>query len=87
MKAFLMILVIILTGLVFAVRHYSTRPTEAHRAVIAELMEDLEGSEFERDRLAAELARAKAALGWRPAYPAYREGLRAILAAESAATS
>jgi len=71
MKAFLMILVIILTGLVFAVRHYSTRPTEAHRAVIAELMEDLEGSEFERDRLAAELARAKAALerfGGAPAY-------------------
>lgn len=28
-------------------------------------------------------ARAKAALGWRPAYPTYREGLAAILAAES----
>jgi nucleoside-diphosphate-sugar epimerase len=27
-------------------------------------------------------ARAKAELGWRPAYPSYREGLRAILAAE-----
>ena len=27
-------------------------------------------------------ARAKAALGWRPAYPSYREGLRAVLAAE-----
>lgn len=27
--------------------------------------------------------RAKAALGWRPAYPTYVEGLRAILAAES----
>lgn len=27
-------------------------------------------------------ARAKAELGWRPAYPTYREGLRAILAAE-----
>ena len=27
-------------------------------------------------------ARAKAALGWRPLYPAYREGLRAVLAAE-----
>ena len=26
-------------------------------------------------------ARAKAELGWRPAYPTYREGLRAILAA------
>ena len=26
-------------------------------------------------------ARAKAELGWRPAYPSYREGLRAILAA------
>ena len=32
-------------------------------------------------------ARAKAALGWRPAYPTYREGLRAIFAAETAATS
>jgi len=30
-------------------------------------------------------ARAKAALGWRPAYPTYREGLRAILAAEGGA--
>jgi len=29
-------------------------------------------------------ARAKAALRWRPAYPTYKEGLRAILAAESA---
>lgn len=28
-------------------------------------------------------ARAKAELGWRPAYPTYREGLAAILAAES----
>jgi nucleoside-diphosphate-sugar epimerase len=28
-------------------------------------------------------ARAKAALGWRPAYPTYREGLAAILAAET----
>ncbi len=27
-------------------------------------------------------ARAKAALGWRPAYPSYREGLQAVLAAE-----
>ncbi|MBU1287969.1 MAG: SDR family oxidoreductase [Alphaproteobacteria bacterium] len=29
-------------------------------------------------------ARAKAALGWRPTYPSYREGLTAVLAAESA---
>lgn len=29
-------------------------------------------------------ARAKAALGWRPRYPTYRDGLAAILAAESA---
>jgi nucleoside-diphosphate-sugar epimerase len=28
-------------------------------------------------------ARIKAELGWRPAYPSYREGLRAILAAEA----
>jgi nucleoside-diphosphate-sugar epimerase len=28
-------------------------------------------------------ARAKAALGWRPAFPSYREGLAAVLAAES----
>jgi nucleoside-diphosphate-sugar epimerase len=27
-------------------------------------------------------ARAKAELGWRPAYPSYREGLAAILAAQ-----
>jgi nucleoside-diphosphate-sugar epimerase len=32
-------------------------------------------------------ARAKAALGWRPAYPTYREGLRAILTAQSTAWS
>jgi len=30
-------------------------------------------------------ARAKAALGWRPAYPTYREGLAAVLAFESGA--
>lgn len=29
-------------------------------------------------------ARAKAALGWRPIYPSYREGLTAVLAAEQA---
>ena len=29
-------------------------------------------------------ARAKSELGWRPQYPTYREGLRAILAAERA---
>jgi nucleoside-diphosphate-sugar epimerase len=29
-------------------------------------------------------ARAKAVLGWRPAYPSYREGLTAVLAAERA---
>ncbi len=29
-------------------------------------------------------ARAKSALGWRPAYPTYREGLRGVLAAEAA---
>ncbi len=29
-------------------------------------------------------ARAKAVLGWRPAYPSYREGLAAVLAAERA---
>jgi nucleoside-diphosphate-sugar epimerase len=29
-------------------------------------------------------ARAKAELGWRPAYPTYREGLAAVLAAERA---
>jgi nucleoside-diphosphate-sugar epimerase len=32
-------------------------------------------------------ARAKAALGWRPRYPTYREGLEAILAAETGAPS
>ena len=30
---------------------------------------------------------AKAALGWRPLYPTYREGLAAVLAAETAATA
>jgi nucleoside-diphosphate-sugar epimerase len=32
-------------------------------------------------------ARAKAELGWRPAYPTYREGLHAILAAEHSCSS
>ena len=32
-------------------------------------------------------ARAKAELGWRPLYPTYREGLAAILQAESSAQS
>jgi nucleoside-diphosphate-sugar epimerase len=32
-------------------------------------------------------ARAKAELGWRPAYPSYREGLRAVLDAERGAPS
>jgi nucleoside-diphosphate-sugar epimerase len=32
-------------------------------------------------------ARAKAELGWRPAYPTYREGLAAILAAEGASSA
>jgi nucleoside-diphosphate-sugar epimerase len=32
-------------------------------------------------------ARAKAELGWRPAYPSYREGLRAVLDAEQARPS
>jgi nucleoside-diphosphate-sugar epimerase len=32
-------------------------------------------------------ARAKAELGWRPRFPTYREGLRAILQAETAAQS
>lgn len=32
-------------------------------------------------------SRAKAALGWRPAYPTYREGLAAILAASSGTVS
>ncbi|MFN7163909.1 MAG: SDR family NAD(P)-dependent oxidoreductase, partial [Hyphomonas sp.] len=31
--------------------------------------------------------RAKAALCWRPAYPTYREGLAAILSAETGAVS
>jgi hypothetical protein len=62
MKAFLVLLVMILTGLVFAVWHFSTRPTEAHRAIIAGLKEELEDSESERARLATELAQAKAAL-------------------------
>ena len=32
-------------------------------------------------------ARAKAALGWRPAHPTYREGLRAVLAVERLAST
>jgi nucleoside-diphosphate-sugar epimerase len=31
-------------------------------------------------------ARAKSALGWRPQYPTYKEGLRAVIAAEQATT-
>lgn len=38
---------------------------------------------FYRDNKRVSNARAKAALGWRPLYPTYREGLAAILASES----
>jgi uncharacterized protein YlxW (UPF0749 family) len=62
MKAFLVLLVILLAGLMFAVWHFATRPTEAHRAIIAGLKEELEDSESERDRLVTELSQAKAAL-------------------------
>ena len=37
---------------------------------------------FYRENRRVSNARAKAELGWRPAYPTYREGLAAILAAE-----
>lgn len=60
MKVFLGLLVVILTGLVFWVRHVSVRPSEAHRGIIAGLKEELADSESERDRLVAELAAAKA---------------------------
>lgn len=60
MKVFLGMLVVILTGLVFWVRHVSVRPSEAHRGIIAGLKEELADSESERDRLVAELAAAKA---------------------------
>ena len=46
-----------------------------------------EGHLIQKQDIFSYNARAKAALGWRPAYPTYREGLRAILAAETAATS
>ena len=36
------------------------------------------------DRLADSNARAKAELGWRPAYPTYREGVQALLAVQAA---
>lgn len=57
-----MLLVILRAGLMFAVWHSATRPTEARRAIIAGLEEELEGSEFERDRLVTELSQANAAL-------------------------
>ena len=37
---------------------------------------------FYRENRRVSNARAKAELGWRPAYPTYREGLAAILAGE-----
>jgi len=62
MKAFFVIVVVILTGLVFWVRYISVRPTEAHREIIAGLKEELEDSRIERDQLVAELSKTKAAL-------------------------
>jgi nucleoside-diphosphate-sugar epimerase len=41
--------------------------------------------EFYTESKRVSTARAKAALGWRPLYPTYREGLRAVLAEEEAA--
>ncbi|MET0274072.1 MAG: SDR family oxidoreductase [Phenylobacterium sp.] len=40
------------------------------------------GQRFYAESKRVSNARAKAELGWRPAYPTYREGLRAILAAD-----
>jgi len=40
------------------------------------------GQRFYAESKRVSNARAKAELGWRPAYPTYREGLKAILAAE-----
>jgi nucleoside-diphosphate-sugar epimerase len=40
---------------------------------------------FYRDSKRLSNARAKAELGWRPLYPGYREGLEAVLSAESRA--
>lgn len=62
MKTFFVVVVLILTGLVFWVRHVSVRPTEAHREIIAGLKEELEDSRVERDQLAVELSKVKAAL-------------------------
>lgn len=62
MKAFFVIVVLILTGLVFWVRYISVRPTEAHREIIAGLKEELEDSRVERDQLVAELSKTKASL-------------------------
>jgi nucleoside-diphosphate-sugar epimerase len=42
------------------------------------------GQRFYAESKRVSNARAKAELGWRPAYPTYREGLRAILEAERA---
>ena len=42
-----------------------------------------QGMRFYAESKRVSNARAKAELGWRPAYPTYREGLRAILAAGS----
>lgn len=69
MKRLLALLVVVLVGLVFWVRHVSVRPSEAHRAIIAGLKEELAAAEREKALLASELARTKeelAASGRRP---------------------
>jgi nucleoside-diphosphate-sugar epimerase len=46
-----------------------------------------EGRRFWQECRRVSNARAKAELGWRPAYPSYREGLAAILASSSVAAT
>src|SRR5690606_5437710 len=60
MKAALSFLVVALVGLVLWVRHTSTRPTEAHRAIIAGLKEELAAAAREQAALRSELSQAKA---------------------------
>jgi len=62
MRAFLVFVILVLLGLLGATWYFKTRPTEAHRQIIAELKEDLDEAHEEQSRLREELVRAKAEL-------------------------
>lgn len=62
MKAFLVFVILVFLGLLGATWHFKTRPTEAHRQIIADLKEELATAEREQAELRIELSRARAEL-------------------------